>query len=147
MERSGYSFSVVMAVYNVEPFLRDAVESLVSQDIGFENIHPVAYRRPQNERVGVGCGYDMPVAERDDVGLKRLREPDNHWQNAFWEQEVAEDFIVLTIDDFTTVITDEETTELMETQAFGNMTGTVGGAAGAESDCQSFLLRMNQRVG
>lgn len=33
-----YKFSVVMAVYNVKPFLEEAVESLVAQDIGFQNI-------------------------------------------------------------------------------------------------------------
>lgn len=40
MNESEYSFefSVVMAVYNVEPFLREAVESLIAQDFGFERI-------------------------------------------------------------------------------------------------------------
>ena len=33
-----YMFSVVMAVYNVEPFIREAVDSLIAQDIGFENV-------------------------------------------------------------------------------------------------------------
>lgn len=33
-----YKFSVVMAVYNVKPFLKEAVESLVAQDIGFSQI-------------------------------------------------------------------------------------------------------------
>lgn len=33
-----YKVSVVMAVYNVEPFLREAIESVIAQDIGFENI-------------------------------------------------------------------------------------------------------------
>jgi len=33
-----YLISVIMAVYNVEPFLREAVDSLIGQDIGFENI-------------------------------------------------------------------------------------------------------------
>ena len=31
-----YKFSIVMAVYNVEPFLREAVDSVLAQDIGFE---------------------------------------------------------------------------------------------------------------
>ena len=33
-----YKISVVMAVYNAAPFLKEAVDSLISQDIGFENI-------------------------------------------------------------------------------------------------------------
>ena len=31
-----FTFSVVMAVYNVESFLEDAIESLINQTIGFE---------------------------------------------------------------------------------------------------------------
>lgn len=33
-----FKISIVMAVYKVEEFLREAVDSLISQDIGFENI-------------------------------------------------------------------------------------------------------------
>ena len=33
-----FEFSVVMAVYNVEPFLREAVDSLIAQDFGFDRI-------------------------------------------------------------------------------------------------------------
>ena len=33
-----FKISVVMAVYNVAPFLNEAVDSLIDQDIGFENI-------------------------------------------------------------------------------------------------------------
>lgn len=33
-----YRVSVIMAVYNVEPFLRDAVDSVIHQSIGFQNI-------------------------------------------------------------------------------------------------------------
>ena len=31
-----YKFSVVMAVYNVAPFIREAVDSLIEQSIGFD---------------------------------------------------------------------------------------------------------------
>lgn len=34
---SRFDFSIIMAVYNVEPYLREAIESVVKQDIGFEN--------------------------------------------------------------------------------------------------------------
>lgn len=33
-----FELSVIMAVYNVEPFLREAVDSLIAQDFGFERI-------------------------------------------------------------------------------------------------------------
>lgn len=33
-----YKISVIMAVYNAGPFLKEAVDSLIMQDIGFENI-------------------------------------------------------------------------------------------------------------
>lgn len=33
-----YIASIVMAVYNVEPFLREAIDSVIKQNIGFENI-------------------------------------------------------------------------------------------------------------
>ena len=33
-----YKVSVVMAVYNVEPFLREAIDSVIAQNMGFENI-------------------------------------------------------------------------------------------------------------
>ena len=36
-----YDFSVIMPVYNVEPFLKEAIDSLVSQDFGFEKIQLV----------------------------------------------------------------------------------------------------------
>ena len=31
-----FKFSVVTAVYNVEPYLAEAIESILTQDIGFE---------------------------------------------------------------------------------------------------------------
>ena len=33
-----YKFSIIMAVYNVEPFLREAVDSIIDQTIGIKNI-------------------------------------------------------------------------------------------------------------
>lgn len=37
-QRERYKFSVVMAVYNVAPYLREAIRSVIAQDIGFRNI-------------------------------------------------------------------------------------------------------------
>lgn len=36
-----FEFSVIMAVYNVAPFLSEAIESLVNQDFGFEKIQVI----------------------------------------------------------------------------------------------------------
>lgn len=36
-----YKFSIVMSVFNVEPYIEAAVESVIAQDIGFENIQIV----------------------------------------------------------------------------------------------------------
>lgn len=33
-----FDFSIIMAVYKVEPFIREAVDSVIAQDIGFENV-------------------------------------------------------------------------------------------------------------
>ena len=33
-----YKFSIVTAVYNVELFVAETIESIIAQDIGFENI-------------------------------------------------------------------------------------------------------------
>ena len=38
MDNFKYKVSVIMAVYNVEAFLRESIDSLIAQDIGFENI-------------------------------------------------------------------------------------------------------------
>ena len=38
MDAYKYKVSVIMAVYNVEQFLRESIDSVIAQDIGFENI-------------------------------------------------------------------------------------------------------------
>ena len=50
-----YKFSVVMAVYNVELFLREAIESLVEQDIGFENIQLILVDDGAKDSSGAIC--------------------------------------------------------------------------------------------
>ena len=50
-----YKFSVVMAVYNVELFLREAIESLVEQDIGFENIQLILVDDGSKDSSGSIC--------------------------------------------------------------------------------------------
>lgn len=50
-----FKISVVMAVYNVERFLREAVESLVQQDIGFENIQLILVDDGSKDSSGMIC--------------------------------------------------------------------------------------------
>lgn len=50
-----FEFSVVMAVYNVEPFLREAVDSLIQQDFGFERIQLIMVDDGSTDGSGVIC--------------------------------------------------------------------------------------------
>lgn len=50
-----FEFSVIMAVYNVEPFLREAVDSLIAQDFGFENIQLIMVNDGSTDGSGAIC--------------------------------------------------------------------------------------------
>jgi len=50
-----FEFSVVMAVYNVEPFLREAVDSLIGQDFGFEKIQLIMVDDGSTDGSGAIC--------------------------------------------------------------------------------------------
>lgn len=50
-----FEFSVVMAVYNVEPFLREAVKSLVQQDFGFKRIQLIMVDDGSSDGSGAIC--------------------------------------------------------------------------------------------
>lgn len=50
-----FEFSVVMAVYNVEPFLREAVDSLIAQDFGFEKIQLIMVDDGSKDGSGAIC--------------------------------------------------------------------------------------------
>lgn len=50
-----YDFSVVMAVYNVEEFLSEAIESLLKQDIGFERIQLILVDDGSTDSSGSIC--------------------------------------------------------------------------------------------
>ena len=50
-----FEFSVVMAVYNVEPFLREAVDSLIQQDFGFERIQLIMVDDGSTDGSGALC--------------------------------------------------------------------------------------------
>lgn len=50
-----FEFSVVMAVYNVEPWLREAVESVIGQDFGFEKIQLIMVDDGSTDGSGAIC--------------------------------------------------------------------------------------------
>lgn len=50
-----FAFSVVMAVYNVEPWIREAVDSLIAQDFGFENIQLILVDDGSTDSSGAIC--------------------------------------------------------------------------------------------
>lgn len=52
---SQYKVSVVMAVYNVERYLREAVDSVIQQDIGFENIQLILVDDGSKDKSGTIC--------------------------------------------------------------------------------------------
>lgn len=51
-----FTFSIIMAVYNVEPYLREAIESVIKQDIGFENhIQLILVNDGSSDKTGDVC--------------------------------------------------------------------------------------------
>lgn len=55
MENRIYLFSVVSAVYNVAPYLRETVDSLLAQDIGFENVQVILVDDGSTDGSGAIC--------------------------------------------------------------------------------------------
>ena len=51
-----FKFSVVTAVYNVEPYLAEAIESILTQDIGFEeSVEIILVDDGSTDRSGAIC--------------------------------------------------------------------------------------------
>ena len=64
MQDRAFDFSVVMAVYNVENYLREAVESLVHQTIGFDRIQLILVDDGSTDSSGAICDeYRMRYSE------------------------------------------------------------------------------------
>jgi len=75
-----FEFSVVMAVYNVEPFLREAVDSLIAQDFGFEKIQLIMVDDGSTDGSGAICdeyGEQYPenvvVIHKENGGVSSAR--------------------------------------------------------------------------
>lgn len=75
-----FDFSVVMAVFNVEPFLREAIDSLVEQDFGFERIQLILVDDGSTDKSGSICdeyGQQYPdnivVVHKENGGVASAR--------------------------------------------------------------------------
>lgn len=55
MSEYKFKISIIMAVYNVEPFLRKSIESVVKQNIGFENIQLILVDDGSSDGSGAIC--------------------------------------------------------------------------------------------
>ena len=55
MEQYKYDFSVVMAVYNAEAYLREAVDSIIRQTIGFSHIQLILVNDGSKDKSGAIC--------------------------------------------------------------------------------------------
>ena len=74
-----YEFSVITAVYNVEPFLREAVDSLIQQDFGFEKIQLILVDDGSTDGSGAICDEyagqypNIQVIHKENGGVASAR--------------------------------------------------------------------------
>ena len=75
-----YKVSVVMAVYNVEPFIEKAVDSLIKQTIGFENIQLVFVEDSSPDNCAAICDRyaalypnNVVVLHKENEGVAKAR--------------------------------------------------------------------------
>lgn len=80
MREYEYKISVVMAVYNVEPFIREAIDSVVAQDIGFENIQLILVDDGSPDGSGAICDEyakkypeNVTVIHKENGGVSTAR--------------------------------------------------------------------------
>lgn len=80
MDEFAYKISVIMAVYNVEPFLREAIDSVIGQDIGFENIQLILVDDGSPDGSGAICDEyagkypkDVTVIHKENGGVSSAR--------------------------------------------------------------------------
>lgn len=75
-----FEFSIIMSVYNVEPWIREAVDSLIAQDFGFENIQLVMVDDGSTDGSGAICDEyaaqypeNVVVVHKKNGGLSSAR--------------------------------------------------------------------------
>lgn len=80
MEQYKYDFSVVMAIYNTEAYLREAIESLVQQTVGFKRIQLILVDDGSKDNSGSICdeyGKKYPgnvvVVHKENGGVASAR--------------------------------------------------------------------------
>lgn len=54
-DKNHFKFSIIIAVYNVSPFLKEAVESIIHQNIGFENVQVILVDDGSTDDSGMIC--------------------------------------------------------------------------------------------
>ena len=75
-----YKVSVVMAVYNVEYFIREAIDSVIEQDIGFRNIQLILVNDGSPDGSGAICDEyaakypeNIVVVHKENGGVSSAR--------------------------------------------------------------------------
>lgn len=71
MKNRKYKVSVVTAVYNVEAYLGEMIESIIAQTIGFENVQLVLVGDGSQDRSGAIC-EEYAILCQHYHGEKRL---------------------------------------------------------------------------
>ncbi len=74
-----YKFSVIMAVYNVEDYIVESIDSIINQDIGFENIQLILVDDGTPDRSGAICDEyaqkyeNIVVIHKENGGVSSAR--------------------------------------------------------------------------
>lgn len=85
MAENAYRFTVIMAVYNVEIYLREAVDSVICQDIGFEQVQMILVDDGSNDNSGricdqYGASYpNIKVIHQNNFGVSAARNAGLHF--------------------------------------------------------------------
>lgn len=75
-----FKFTVISAVYKVEPFLREAIDSLIAQDIGFEHVQLILVDDGSPDNCGAICDEyaarypkNIQVIHKENGGVSSAR--------------------------------------------------------------------------
>lgn len=74
MQQSPFAFTVIMPVYKVLPYIREAIDSLIGQDFGFARVQLILVDDGSPDGCGAVCDeYAAPLPN----GRRRIRAPCN----------------------------------------------------------------------
>lgn len=74
-----YKFSVIMAVYNVEDYVAESIDSIINQDIGFENVQLILVEDGSPDNSGAICDEyakkysNIVVIHKENGGVSSAR--------------------------------------------------------------------------